>query len=403
MNLNKISLVGLGKLGLPLLTTFAKNGQKILGFDIDKNKISKLKDREIPFFEPNLQESLIEGYENITISYNIEDVVTQSDIAIVLVNTPSTTDGSFSNEYVFDVFTNISKEIKKQNKENFLFILSSTVMPSTCKKLISIVENNTSLIYNKNFGIVYIPDLVALGTVIKDFENPDLLILGQSNEYFGNIGMEIYKKIIKNNCPIVRMSLEEAEITKISLNAFITMKISFANFLGNICEIVGCNVSNVTKALGYDKRISPYFLNSGTSFGGTCFPRDTWAFMKFSESIGLDACHIKATQKINEFQNQNLLDKAKKYKDKKIGVVGIAFKPNTEVTVESSGYILYTELKKLGYDVIGYDSIIEDFSHVDLQTFINSCDVLVLTHNDKNLREKDFSKKVIIDPWNIIN
>lgn len=404
MNTNKISIVGLGKLGLPLLTTFAKNNQKVIGYDIDVQKINQLKTKNIPFYEPNLEKFFIDNYDNIEVDYNINNLTSKSEIAIILVNTPSNNNGEFSNEYVFQSIESISKSLKKSELSDFLFIISSTVMPGTHKEIIKLIESNSGRKLNEGFGLLYIPDLVALGSVIYDFENPDLLILGESNKKYGDIGKSIYKKIIKNNAPIVSMSLIEGEITKVSLNAYITMKISFANFIGNISEKFDCNPNNITTALGYDKRISPHYIKSGLSFGGTCFPRDTWAFIKMSEEIGLDAIHIKATQKINELQNQYLIDKVSKFKDKKIGIFGLSFKPNTSVTVESAGKILYDFLKNNNYDVYGCDELVDtDFNLQDFEKFINICDVIVLIHNNKIIQNYNhiIQTKILINPWNI--
>lgn len=405
MNTDKISIIGLGKLGLPLLTTFAKNNQKVIGYDVDSQKINQLKNKNIPFYEPDLEKYFINYYDNIEVNYDTENLVSNSNVVIILVNTPSKGNGEFSNEYVFQALTSVSKSLKKSDLTDFLFIISSTVMPETHKEIINLIESNSGRKLNEGFGLLYIPDLVALGSVIHDFENPDLLILGESDKKYGDIGESIYKKIIKNNAPIVRMSLIEGEITKVSLNAYITMKISFANFIGNISEKFNCNPNNITKALGYDKRISPYYIKSGLSFGGTCFPRDTWAFINMSEKIGLDAVHIKATQKINEQQNKYLIDKVSKFKDKRIGIFGLSFKPNTSVTSESAGNILYEFLKQNEYDVYGCDELVDtDFNLNSFGDFINQSDVLVLIHTNKEIIQKYseiLKNKILINPWNI--
>jgi len=355
MNIDKISLIGLGKLGLPLLVTFANNNQKIIGIDIDQEKINLLKNKKIPFYEPNLNDYLNSGYNNIDLNTTFDNVVNETDVFIILVNTPSTKDGDFSNEYIYDAITELNKKIKETNKKEFLIILSSTVMPGTHNNLIKKIEDETNKKLNKDFGYVYIPDLVALGNVIKDFENPDLLIMGESDKKCGDIASTIYSKIIKNNSPIVRMSLIESEITKVSLNAYITMKISFANFIGNVSDKFNCNPSNITKALGFDKRISPYYIKSGLPFGGTCFPRDTWAFIKMSENVGLDALHIKATQKINDDQFN----------------------------------ILYSKL------------VTTDNTIHNLNEFIEWSDVILIMHNDKNIMNYNLSNKILINPWNL--
>lgn len=401
MNTDKISLIGLGKLGLPLLATFAKNGQKIIGIDVDATKINTLKNNELPFNEPKLKEYLIEGSNNVDYLDNINNITNNVDVAIILVNTPSDNKGEFSNKYVYDAVNGICDSLKDSKNGDFLFILSSTVMPGTLDKVIKMIEGKTARKLNENFGVVYIPDLVALGTVIKDFENPDVLIMGQSSSKYGDIAEKIYSKILKNNPPVVRMSLIEGEITKVSLNAYVTMKISFANFIGNISEKFNANSNNITKALGYDRRISPYYIKSGLSFGGTCFPRDTWAFIKMCENIGLDAPHIKATQKINENQNTLLYEKVKEFKNKKIGVYGLSFKPGTYVTTESPGNLLYEKLFSEKYDVVFYDKLIISEYSDKFNDFVNDIDVVVITHDTKDFKGLNLKNKIVINPWGV--
>jgi UDPglucose 6-dehydrogenase len=402
MNKGKIGLFGLGKLGLPLALILSQY-YKVYGIDVDKEKVTNLKKGISPFFEPKMDEYLKNNINNIEFQYVDEYDINNFDIAIILVNTPSNSQGEFSNKYIFDVVENVSEQLKKSNKKDFLFVLSSTVMPESHVKIIDEIERISDKQLNKDFGFVYIPDLVALGNVIQDFENPDLLILGESESKYGTIAHEIYSKFIKNNSPCVRMSLIESEIAKVSLNAFITMKISFANFIGNISEKYNCNPNNITKALGYDRRISPHYIKSGLAFGGTCFPRDTWAFIKMSETLGLDASHIKATQKINEYQNDILFEKVSSYKNKKIGIYGLSFKPNTVVTTESPGYILYEKLVSQNYDVVFYDELIENnYSDIGIHKFIDDCEVIVFTHNLKlDIDNSQLSKKIVINPWKI--
>ena len=176
------------------------------------------------------------------------------------------------------------------------------------------------------------------------------------------------------------------------------MKLSFANFIGNITDKAGCRHSKITKALGYDRRISPYYIKSGTAFGGTCFPRDTWAFIKYSEKIGLNAEHIKAAELINDSQHTILLNKVLPHKNKKIGILGLSFKPNTQVTVESPGQKLYDYLLELKYDVEAYDEIVLGSKH--FECFIDRIEVLVLTHsNNEFLNKYELKDTIIIDPW----
>lgn len=403
MNTEKIALFGLGKLGLPLSLVLAQE-MKVVGIDTDEDKIKKLCVKTSPFYEPHVDEYLNSAFSSVSFKTTKEYSINEFDVAIILVNTPSDNEGKFSNQYIYDVVEDLSLKLKDSTKKDFLFILSSTVMPGSHKNIIDKIEELSGRKLNDGFGFVYVPDLVALGSVIKDFENPDLLILGESHVKYGNIAQNIYTKIIKNNAPIKRMSLIEGEITKVSLNAYITMKISFANFIGNISEKYNCNPNNITSALGLDRRISPHFIKSGLSFGGTCFPRDTWAFIKMSDELGLDAKHIKATQEINDFQNDNLLQKISKYKNKKIGILGLSFKPNTTVTEKSPGLFLNDNLLKMGYEVLVYDKLIETDYFGNFEKFVDQSDVIVITHNDKDFEKiKNFNldNKIIINPWNL--
>lgn len=400
MKTENIALFGLGKLGLPLALILSKY-YKTFGIDVDNKKVADLKVGVSPFFEPKLDDYLKENISNINFQTANEYDINEFDVAIILVNTPSNENGEFSNHFIFDVIRNLSIKLKKTNKKDFLFILSSTVMPKSHELIISEIEKISEKKLNDGFGFVYIPDLVALGNVIDDFQNPDLVILGQSSEKYGEIAKNIYSKFIKNNAPFIKMNLIESEITKVSLNAFITMKISFANFIGNICEKLNCNSDNITKALGYDKRISPHYIKSGLAFGGTCFPRDTWAFIKMSEILGLDALHIKATQKINEQQNLNLYEKVSKFKDKKIGIYGLSFKFGTSVTTESPGNILYQKLLSEKFDVVFFDELIDnEYKFLGFDKFLEDSEVIIFTHNLKlNLDEKKLKNKTIINPW----
>jgi UDPglucose 6-dehydrogenase len=399
MRTDRIALFGLGKLGLPLALVFAQKID-VIGIDADINKINELQNNILPFSEPDLEKYFEQSKSSIifcdTKNYLFEDI----DVAIILVNTPSDINGEFSNVYIHNVLNDIGYRLKTSNKKDFLIILSSTVMPTSCEKFISKIEELSNRKLNNGFGFAYVPDLVALGSVVKDFENPDVLILGKSDNKYGDVVEKIYSQIIKNNAPVIKMSLLEAEITKISLNAYITMKISFANFLGNITEKLNCNSDNITKALGCDKRISPYYIKNGLAFGGTCFPRDTHAFIRFSESLGLNALHIKATQIINNEQNELLYQKVIQYKNKTIGIYGLSFKPNTTVTTESPGYILYKRLLLEKYKVNAYDPL-KNYG-VDFEDFIRGSDVIVLTHNNKNLiNNLMLENKIVIDPWRL--
>lgn len=417
--MKKLSLIGLGKLGLPLATVFASKGIYTIGIDVDSDKITGLNENRLPFHETDLEDSFSSNRDHLHFTENFKDAINETDISVILVNTPSDKEKkSFSNAYIKSSLTSLCSELKNSSKEYHLIVISSTVMPSTCSKVVvPLIEEISGRKLNEGFGLCYIPDLVALGSIIKDFKNPDLLIVGESSERAGDMALEYYSDIIDNDAPIQRMSVIDAEITKVSLNAYITMKISFANFIGNICDRIDeANSDNITSALGKDRRISPYYIKAGLAFGGTCFPRDTWAFDEFSTQLGLNAVHIKAAEEINKMQHDVLYEKATNLNRSKIAILGLGFKANTPVVVESPAIILAERLSDNGYTVNLCDplALIEAkfalgskanyFDSMEACLTSSECCVIATPYvgfkDITNLVGEDFP---ILDCWDILN
>lgn len=422
-----VSFVGLGKLGLPLSTIFAKNGVPIMGIDTNQALVDKLHKSELPFFEDDLEEHLSLAKDNIEYTTSYAGVVDKTDISIILVNTQI--GDSYSSNVVESVITNICNELVKSNKRYHLFILSSTVMPGEIKdKLIPMIERLTNRKLNKGFGFSYVPDVVKLGSVIHDFQNPDMVIIGSSDDHAGKITKKLYDGIV-NDPPVVEVTLEEAEIAKVTLNAYLVSKISFANFISNLCERVdNVNVDNVTNAIGYHKPIGHQFLKGGLGFGGTCFPRDTKAFIDFSRDVGHHASHIIATDQINNNQHKDLYERVIGYDRKSISILGLSFKPNTPVIQESPSLKLAERLVKIGKEVNLYDplcidqvksifsnfpytkmkdkpvvnyheSLKECFQAGELVIVALPCDEFKVISDDW----KSFYNQMILDCWRILN
>jgi UDPglucose 6-dehydrogenase len=420
--MSKVSFIGLGKLGLPLATCMAKNGINIIALDVNNKVVQSLNNVKAPFYETDLQKNIELAKENAVYSLDY-DLVTDTDATIILVNTPSNKkDGSFSNLYIEQALTEVCKRIKDKSSYH-LFIISSTVMPGSIQdSFIPLIESITDWKINNQYGLCYIPDFVALGTIIKDFENPEFVVLGQSDEKAGNKAIEIYSKVFVNNPPVKRMSLIEAEIAKISLNAYICTKISFSNFLTRVCEkFDNVNVDNITESIGIDKRISPHYFKGGLSFGGTCFPRDTWAFMKMSEKLGMKAHHIEAAEKLNQEQDRHLLDKVIKVVldnnlSNEISILGLGFKNNTPVINESASIKLIEKLLNMNYKIHVYDPVEEAVDNTKQvfsnkiqyyntpQECVNSSKLCVVINFNKQYKDlTNWSKDgYIIDCWRSI-
>ena len=421
--MNNISFIGLGKLGLPLATCMAKNGVKIKALDVNQKVIDSLNADKAPFYETDLQKNIELAKENIVYSLDYE-MVKNTDATVILVNTPSNKkDGSFSNLYIEQALTETCKRLL--NKTGYhLFVISSTVMPgSTNDSFIPLIESVTNWKLNKQYGVCYIPDFVALSTIIQDFENPEFVVLGQSDEYAGNKALEIYSKVFVNNPIIKRMSLIEAEISKISLNAYICQKISFSNFLTRVCEkFENVNVDNITESIGIDKRISPHYFKGGLSFGGTCFPRDTWAFIKMSEKLGMKAHHIESAEKINQEQDRHLLDKVVKVVidnnlPNEVSILGLGFKNNTPVINESASIKLIEKLLRMNYIINVYDPVDEATEntkqlffdkikyHNTPQECVQSSKLCILINYNKQYKDivNWANERFIIDCWRNLN
>jgi UDPglucose 6-dehydrogenase len=364
--MEKISVVGLGKLGVCFAAAAASRGIKTIGVDVSDHIIECINSGRAHIYEPGLQEVISKVGNTLSATREHARAIQETDITFILVATPSDTEGNFSNAYVESALKSLALALKAYPKKYHLFVISSTVMPtSTEERLIPIIEEYSGRKLNDGFGVCYVPDFVALGNVIKDFLNPDLVVIGESSRTAGDIAADFQGKLCENTPHIARMSIISAEIAKVSLNAYITTKISFANMLGNICEkISAADVDSITNAIGADKRISRYYFGAGLSYGGTCFPRDTKAFIRFAKKFGYDAQLIKTVENVNAVQDRHLFETVLGYAasagNKKVSVLGLAFKPKTTVITESPAIKLIEKLLENAIDVAVYDSYAMD-------------------------------------------
>ncbi|RKY38797.1 MAG: UDP-glucose/GDP-mannose dehydrogenase family protein, partial [Candidatus Omnitrophota bacterium] len=273
MKIDSISVVGLGKLGLCMAACFASKGYKVVGIDIDKNKIDLINRGINPIQETGLTRLIQKYKENLKATSDYEEAILNSQITFIVVATPSEADGSFSNEQLEEALKKIGLILKKK-KQYHLVVITSTVMPGTTEHVGRyILEEASGKKCGKDFGLAYNPEFIALGSVIHDFLNPDFVLIGEMNKKDGDILVKIYENICENTLRFARMNPINAEIAKISLNCYITTKITFANFLGAICEKVpGANAEVITQALGLDSRIGSKYLKPGLGYGGPCFP-----------------------------------------------------------------------------------------------------------------------------------
>lgn len=418
----KVSVVGLGKLGLGLGLCFASSGIETLGVDVNGDVVDAINHGKSPIIEPQYQELIVELDGKFRATSDHAEAIEKTDITFILVATPSIGDGRFSNRYVKSALKSLSEAFGKSKKPYHLFVISSTVVPgSTEKTFIPLIEQHSGRKYMRDFDVCFDPDFVALGAVVKDFRNPDLVIIGESRSEAGDKVEALHTQICQNKPKIARMSIISAEVAKVSLNAYITMKISFANTVANLCErIPGADVDAITNAIGVDKRISPYYLRGGLAFGGTCFPRDTKAFMTISRQYGLDPILMDSVERVNIEQNKHLANLVKSFltPENKISVLGVAFKDKIPVIEQSPAISLIQELVIDDVDVTIYDplameaarTVFDDeitYAHT-IEDCLTSSPVCVLTLMSKEYKDaiENFAADTslaIIDCWRQID
>lgn len=407
--MNKVSFIGAGKLGLPLAGLLAQNNN-ILLVDKNTNLIADLKAKKLTFKEKGLNQLISDTYTNfLDFTQSYTDIFNTTDETIILVNTQLGTEG-YSDKLVIEVFDELSVHFKESTKKTHHFILSSTVLPGTIKKLILRIEEQTKKVYNQDFLFSYIPDFVKLGSVIDDFENPEFFLVGTDSKAAFERCLNLWKNLHKNNPKIKNLNLEEAEVAKISLNAFIVNKISFANFLKLLTLNLNVDVNNITSTIGLDERIGTKFFNAGTPYGGTCFPRDALAFEKFAKDQGHEAYNMKFSQNTNKQILDLMYDQIKIHE--RILFLGIAFKKDTDVLTGSPSMELIDELLlKSNATISYYDFLVENldstkYSEIktgeNLETLIESSDVVIIMHPDDRFKDYDYGNKAVVDPWGIL-
>ena len=406
----KISFIGLGKLGLPFACCLAEVGNEVLAIDNNEEVIKSLKSGDLHVTEPGLEDLYNKSKQNIydyTTSY--ERAIAETDCTVILVNTQEI-DGGYGPANVEKVLFELSEHLKNSQKNYHFFVLSSTVLPGTIKNLISQVEKRTNRIFGEGFGLAYVPDFVALGEVVHGFQNPDFVMTGTLNKKDRELVSEVIKNVHKNDPPVRHISIEEAEIAKVSFNAYVINKITFANYLGKLCEkMENVNVNNVTETIGLSKRIMPSFFSAGTPWGGACYPRDITAFIEFSQSKSLEPKHMFFAEEINQGVYSQLFKMGENYD--KIGILGISFKPGTPVITESPSLMLVQYFLESGKKLNVFDRLDETFDSSDTeygniytssQDCIDNSDIVYLMHRDEYFKDFDYSKVDTVDPWKIL-
>jgi UDPglucose 6-dehydrogenase len=353
-----VAVVGLGKLGAPMAACLAAKGYTVIGVDIDEAKIAQINEGRAPVFETGLDDMLRQSEGRLTATTDLEEAVRASDMTFLVVATPSDEDGGFSLRWVLPACQTIGRAIREQDDFHTV-VLTSTVMPgSTGGPIREALEQASGKRCGDDFGLCYSPEFIALGSVIRDFLNPDFLLVGESDERAGAALESLYRRVVETDAPVAHMNFVNAELAKLSVNTFVTTKIAYANMLARICEqLPDADVDVVTDAIGLDTRIGRKYLRGTISYGGPCFPRDNVALATLARTLGAPAYVAEATDAANRDGISRLADlvESRLPEDGVATVLGLSYKPNTDVVDESPGLLLVSELASRGIDVVGYD------------------------------------------------
>jgi len=354
----KLSIIGLGKLGSPMAAVMAHKGNHVVGVDLNPAFVDALKNGLPPVNEPGLPEMIQANRERLTATLSYEEAILATDVTFIIVPTPSGEDGRFSMRYVLTAAEKIGAALRKKNGWH-LVVLSSTVMPGcTGRELLPALEMHSGKKAGVDFGLCYNPEFIALGSVIRDMLKPDMILIGESDARSGQVLESLYTGVCESSPRIQRMNFVNAELTKLSVNTFVTTKISYANMLAQVCDtLAGADVDVVTTAIGCDSRIGQKYLKGALGYGGPCFPRDNVAFSALARANGVPALLAEATDAMNRRQVPRLADAimARLPQGGSVGILGLSYKPNTEVIEESQGVGLARHLLGLGVRVVVYD------------------------------------------------
>lgn len=352
------SVIGLGKLGACMAACFAAKGFPTIGVDVSAQSVAAVNAGKPPVDETDLAETIRKGGARLSATQDYSKAVLGSDATFVIVPTPSEAHGGFSLKYAREAFREIGKALARKDGYH-LVVMTSTVLPGgTEYGLLPILEEASGKKCGVDFGLCYSPEFIALGSVIRDFLHPDFVLIGESDGRAGEMLGAFYKQVCNNDPPLARMSLVNAELTKISVNSFMTMKISFANMIANLCEeLPGGNVDAVTGALAMFGGVGGKSLRGGLGYGGPCLPRDNVALSYLARSLGYDVSLPAAVDQFNRSLVPRLHEAVLRHTPKaaRVAILGLSYKPHTWVVEESQGLQLAQLVAADGYGLAVFD------------------------------------------------
>ena len=354
-----VSIIGTGYVGLVTGATLSDAGHRVICLDLIESKINDLNKGISPIFEPGLEELINSGIKKKTLSgsTDIENCIRESDVTFICVGTPSNKDGSIDLSYIKSASSSIGRALRHKENEHTV-IVKSTVVPLTTEETVLPIILKKSGWKREKLGIGMNPEFLREGSAVEDAQNPDRIVIGSGDEISRQTMKKLYEE---NNCTKLECSPRTAEFIKYASNSFLATKISFANEMANMCNEWGIDYIEVAEGMGLDSRISPLFLRAGAGFGGSCFPKDVKALAASAKSSNVESKVLEAALAVNESQPHIVVDMAKErlgiLKGKKITVLGLAFKPDTDDVRESRSKIVIERLLEEGANVTAHDPV----------------------------------------------
>ena len=350
----KIAVVGTGYVGLVTGTCLSETGNMVTCVDINEDKVTQLRNGQVPIYEPGLDVLLHRNTEQgrLCFTTNLAEAVADAQLIFLALPTPPGGDGAADLSYVLGA----AKDIATIITDYKVVITKSTVPVGTADKVKAIFTQHTSV----EVDVVSNPEFLREGVAVDDFMNPDRVVVGTTSERAQKLMSELYGPYVRQGNPIIFMDERSSELTKYAANSFLATKITFMNEIANVCELVGADVDAVRRGIGADDRIGKRFLFPGIGYGGSCFPKDVQALAKSADEIGYDFKLLNSVMEVNEIQKKVLFEKVKNYFDgnlagKKFALWGLAFKPGTDDIREAPALYIIEELLHAGAQVVAFD------------------------------------------------
>ena len=406
-NTISVAVIGLGRLGLPMAAVLAAKGFRVVGADIDEERVRAVNAGTAPFYEPGLQAAMDKAGDRLRATTDTAAAVEGAGVILVLVGSPLDERGRFS----AGPAVRVCREIGESLDDGALVLVRTTLMPGTTGGEV----RDALLAGGGAFGLAYSPEFLALGTVIRDFANPAFVLVGAEDAGSHREAERFYRCFVENEPAFVHTNLVNAEVAKLASNVGRMLKLTYGNLLARICEgLPDANCDEVAALLAADPVIGPGYVRGGLGYGGTCFPRDEQAIVALCEGTGVDSSLPLAMALVNDDERERLMNRVlemaregealDRREGEAVAVLGLSFKMGTPVTEGSTGYWLWEELPGYGVEVVAWDPLVAVPESVQSpQGAVDRADVVVLCHPDPEFRELAFrAGQVVIDPWRVL-